>query len=289
LLDDYKKDLNEKKLNLDDDYIKFIRFAHHLIEKNGQGVVAMITNNSFLDGITHRRMRESLLQTFDHIYIVDLHGNSKRKERAPDGGKDENVFDIQQGVSITLLVRTDSGNRRKLGQVHHFDLYGDRESKYDWLEGHDALSTKWQPLDAPTPAFFFVPKDFALIKEYEHGLRLGTLFQTYGSGVKTERDRVSIHWTERDAKNAVDDFRNLSIEELRSKFDLHKDSRDWTVAGAKNDVIAHIDSKLFQTLQYRIFDVSYTWYSGQTRGFIGTPGYPRMRHFLKGENIGLIF
>lgn len=105
LIKDYKKDLNEKKLNLDDDYIKFIRYGQHFIEKNGEGVLAYISNNSFIDGVTHRRMRESLMETFDKIYILDLHGNSKKKETAPDGSKDENVFDIQQGVSINIFVK----------------------------------------------------------------------------------------------------------------------------------------------------------------------------------------
>jgi predicted helicase len=105
LIADYKKDLGEKKLNLDDDYIKFIRYGQHFIEKNGEGILAYISNNSFIDGVTHRRMRESLMETFDKIYILDLHGNSKKKETAKDGGQDENVFDIQQGVSINIFVK----------------------------------------------------------------------------------------------------------------------------------------------------------------------------------------
>ncbi len=105
LIKDYKKDLGEKKLNLDDDYIKFIRYGQHYIQKNGEGILAYISNNSFIDGVTHRRMRESLMETFDKIYILDLHGNSKKKETAPDGSKDENVFDIQQGVSINIFVK----------------------------------------------------------------------------------------------------------------------------------------------------------------------------------------
>ena len=114
LIKDYKKNLNERKINLDDDYIKFIRFSEHFIEKNKSGIVAMITNNSFIDGITHRQMRKHLLETFDDIYILDLHGNSKKKEKAPDGGKDENVFDIQQGVAISIFVRR-IGEKKSLG------------------------------------------------------------------------------------------------------------------------------------------------------------------------------
>ncbi len=288
LIDDYKKDLNEKKINLDDDYIKFIRFSHHLIDKNGQGIVAMITNNSFLDGITHRRMRESLLQTFDHLYVLDLHGNSKRKEQAPDGSKDENVFDIQQGVCIFLFVKTSAGKKKALGKVHHFDLYGKQEYKYNYLDNNDVTSTDWQELEAPKPGFFFVPKDFGLMGEYEKGLKLGDLFGVYGSGVKTERDRVSIHWTENDAKKSVEDFRTLSDQELRLKYDLGKDSRDWTVQGAKKDVKNKQETNLFKKILYRPFDTRFTWYSGQTRGYIGTPGFPIMSHLLSKNNISLL-
>ncbi len=105
LLKDYKKDLNEKKLNLDDDYIKFIRYGQYLIDKNGEGILAYISNNSFIDGITHRQMRKSLLETFDKVYIFDLHGNAKKKETCPDGSPDQNVFDIMQGVSINIFVK----------------------------------------------------------------------------------------------------------------------------------------------------------------------------------------
>ena len=133
LLRDYKKNLNEKKLNLDDDYIKFIRYGDHLIERTGEGILAYISNNSFIDGITHRQMRRHLLETFDKIYILDLHGNSRKKERSPDGSPDKNVFDIMQGVSINLFVKTGKKKKGDLGQVFHCDLFGERESKYEFL------------------------------------------------------------------------------------------------------------------------------------------------------------
>ena len=103
---DYKKDLNERNIQpLSDDYIKFIRFGQYFIEKNGSGILAYISNNSFIDGLIHRKMREELIATFDKIYILDLHGNSKKKETAPDGSADQNVFDIMQGVSINIFVK----------------------------------------------------------------------------------------------------------------------------------------------------------------------------------------
>ncbi len=131
LLKDYKRDLNEKKLNLDDDFIKFIRFGQWRIDRTGYGMLAFITNNTYINGITHRRMRQSLMGTFSDIYILDLHGSSKKKEKSPDGSKDENVFDIQQGVAIGLFVKrpkvTENAN------VHYAELWGLRESKYAYL------------------------------------------------------------------------------------------------------------------------------------------------------------
>src|SRR5690554_1092816 len=133
LIYDYKKNLNERKINLDDDYIKFIRYGQHYIQKNGSGVLAYISNNSFIDGITHRQMRKHLLETFDKIYILDLHGNAKKKEVCPDESPDQNVFDIMQGVSINIFVKTNKKKKTELGEVYHFDLQGKRNHKYETL------------------------------------------------------------------------------------------------------------------------------------------------------------
>lgn len=133
LIADYKKDLNEKKVNLDDDYIKFIRYGQYFIEKNGEGILAYISNNSFIDGTNHRQMRKELLKSFDKIYILDLHGNSKKKEKSPDGGPDQNVFDIMQGVSINIFIKNGNKKRETLGELYQYDIYGKREDKYSFL------------------------------------------------------------------------------------------------------------------------------------------------------------
>jgi predicted helicase len=133
LILDYKKDLNERKINLDDDYIKFIRFGQHFIDKNGSGILAYISNNSFIDGVTHRQMRKHLLESFDQIYILNLHGNAKKQEVCADGSPDENVFDIMQGVSVNIFVKTGKKNEKELGQVSYYDLQGKRELKYECL------------------------------------------------------------------------------------------------------------------------------------------------------------
>lgn len=181
LIKEYKKDLNERKINLDDDYIKFIRLSESLIEKNGSGIVAMITNNSFIDGVTHRQMRKHLLETFDSIYIVDLHGSSKKKEAALDGSKDENVFAIQQGVSISILVRKDS-KKKVYGAVYHAELYGKQKVKFEALNNATINNLDWKKLNYQEPYYFFVPKDFASSKDYEKGFKLSELFVISNTG-----------------------------------------------------------------------------------------------------------
>ena len=177
LIADYKKDLNERKINLDDDYIKFIRYGQYFIEKNGEGVLAYISNNSFIDGITHRQMRHELLKSFDKIYIIDLHGNSKKRETAPDGGIDQNVFDIMQGVSINLFVKTGNKKKDELGKVFHYDLYGKREQKYDFLKENDLSTIKLQKIPYDFQNYFFVPKDFANDEKYNTGFKIDELFK----------------------------------------------------------------------------------------------------------------
>ena len=284
LIKDYKKDLGERKINLDDDYIKFLRFAEHFIEKNGSGIVAMITNNSFIDGITHRQMRKHLLETFDDIYVLDLHGNSKKKEKAPDGGKDENVFDIQQGVAISIFVRKE-GEKNGLGTVYHSELYGRREDKFKALNESDLQTIKWRKLDYSEPYYFFVPKDFGMEEEYKVGFSLDNLCAINSSGVETQNDTVNIFFNQKEAVSVLNDF--LSLEEgiLKSKYQL-KDGRDWKVKTAKSDLMHN--EILNNLIQYRPFDIRATSYTGMTKGVMAYPRFEVMKNLVN-ENIGLIF
>jgi len=174
LLIDYKKNLNERKINLDDDYIKFIRYGQYYIEKNGSGVLAYISNNSFLDGITHRQMRKGLLKAFDKIFIIDLHGNSRINEASPDGSIDQNVFDIMQGVSINIFVKTGEKSKNQLGELHHQDFFGSREDKYYTLN-NSSFYKNYTILENKDPYYFFVPKDFTLEKKYRKGIKINEL------------------------------------------------------------------------------------------------------------------
>jgi predicted helicase len=284
LIKDYKTGLGERKINIDDDYIKFIRFAEHFIEKNKSGIVAMITNNSFIDGITHRQMRKHLLETFDEIYILDLHGNSKKKEKAPDGGKDENVFAIQQGVSINIFVRK-AGEKKGLGMVQHAEIYGKRDSKFKTLDEEDLQKIEWKKLDYSEPYYFFVPKDFGANQEYEKGFKLSELFIVNSNGIETQNDRVNIFFDEKEANLLLRNFTDFLETELVTMYFL-KDGRDWKVKTAKTDLINN--PVLINQLQYRPFDLRFVNYTGVTKGIMSYPRFEVMKNFVN-KNIGLIF
>lgn len=291
LIKDYKKDLNERKINLDDDYIKFVRYAEHYIEKNKSGIVAMITNNSFIDGITHRQMRKHLLETFDEIYILDLHGSAKKKETAPDGSKDENVFDIMQGVAISIMVKRSvvdakfTSNKNKFGAVKFAELYGKREDKFDFLNQSNLDVINWQNISLNPPYYFFVSKDFSLSNSYKTGFKVDDIFVDYNSGVQTKRDKVLIRFTNSEISTTIDDFLKLSINDLRSKYSLPADGRDWKIEWAKNDL--QKNDYTIQKIYYRPFDLRFTAYTGNSKGFIAYPREKTAKHFLK-DNLGLI-
>jgi len=275
---------NPKWLN--DDYVKFIRFAQWRIERTGEGVVGFIANNAWIDNPTFRGMRESLLFDFDEIYILDLHGNSKKKERAPDGGKDDNVFDIQQGVAIILLVKKPGGDK-KPAQVFHADLWGERGGKERYLRDNGLATTEWTELAPGAPSYFFVPRDNSLAEEYEAFWSVPKIFPVNSLGIVTSRDKLTIHWTKKQLAKTVKEFSSLPIEDARQHFRLGEDARDWKVSLAQEDLRKHTGESHIKSILYRPFDERFTWYSGKTRGFHCMPRQAVMRHMLAGENIGL--
>ena len=258
-IEDYKKGLNEKKINIDDDYIKFIRFAQYMVDKNQEGVVAYISNNSFVDGITHRKMRESLLRSFDSIYILDLHGNARKKETAPDGGKDQNVFDIMQGVSINIFVKTNKKKDNELGKVYHADLYGERKVKYNFLDDSDFGQVKWNELKYSGPYYFFVPKDFESSSEYEEGFQVTDLFKIYSAGIKTKVDNVATDFNKETLSERVRDIieSKYSLKEVISKFDL---SQKTTWEYNKVLEIKDFDPLKIVSFSYRPLDTRYIYF-----------------------------
>ncbi|MCB0539721.1 MAG: DNA methyltransferase, partial [Bacteroidetes bacterium] len=289
LIADYKKDLNEKSYNsLSDDYVKFIRYGQHYIEKNGSGVLAYISNNSFIDGIVFRQMRKHLLECFDKIYILDLHGNSKKKEISPDGSPDQNVFDIMQGVSINIFVKIGIKKKNDLGQVFKSSLFGRRTFKYEFLNSNGLNSLNWNIIKSSEPNHFFVEKDFKGEEEYLKGISVNELFTLNNVGVVTARDAFTLHFSKQSLFTTIQKFMSLTDEESRTYFGLGRDARDWKISNAKKDIEFHFPDKgLYTNLNYRPFDKRWTFYTGQSRGFHSYPRKDVMRHMLQ-NNLALI-
>ncbi|MBI2435014.1 MAG: N-6 DNA methylase [Candidatus Hydrogenedentes bacterium] len=294
------RERNPKWIN--DDYVKFIRFAQWRIERTGHGILAFISNHGYLDNPTFRGMRRSLMHTFDDIYLLDLHGSTKKREVAPDGGKDENVFDIQQGVAIGIFVRRATGKDKREATVWHADLWGVREvwerdkagrlqltgGKYATLNQGNVRRTAWTKVKPKAPQYLFVPQDTALLAEYEQGWRLTDAMPVNSVGVATARDKLTVHWAREIVWRTVKDFASLSPEEARSKYQLGKDSPDWKVAWAQADLKRTGPSRAhLSPLLYRPFDSRWTYYTGNSAGFMCRPRTEVMSHMLAGDNVGL--
>ncbi len=292
LIDAYKhvdgKSLEEKQVKwLHDDYVKFIRWAQWRIEKTGSGVVGFVTSHSYLDNPTFRGMRQSLMNTFSEIHILDLHGNSKKKEATPDGKTDKNVFDIQQGVAVVLLIKK-AGSQGPC-RVFHADVWGDRAGKYDWLETHDVSSTCWKKLAPRAPSYWFVPWNDDIEDEYCVAWDMQDVFPVNSVGIVTARDSLCIGWTDREIFDRVCDFASLSESEARKKYDLGKDARDWKVNLAQTDLKnTKLDHENVTRILYRPFDMRMTYYTGITKGFICMPMARVMKHMAGNDNVGLI-
>jgi predicted helicase len=278
---------NPKWLN--DDYVKFIRFGQWRIERTGYGVLAFVTNHGYLDNPTFRGMRQSLMKTFDDIYVLDLHGNSKKKESCPDGSKDENVFDIQQGVSINIFVKHPNGNKEK-ASVHHADLWGDRDYKYSWLKENDITTTQWTTLKPQSSFYLFVPQDNDLRAEYEQGWKITNIFPVNNTGIISKRDKLAFHFDKESVKKIVKDIFDLSESQIIQKYPLSSwKSRDGKVEYVKNSIVRNgLDDSKFIQILYRPFDKRWTYYTSMSKGFVAWPVYKVMQHMLAGKNLGLI-
>lgn len=264
LMDDYKKEpwgkqklqeQNSKRIN--DDYVKFIRFAESFIEKHNEWIVAYICPHGFLDNPTFRGMRWRILSTFDLIYTVDLHGNSKKKEVSPDGSKDENVFDIQQWVAITFFVKTNKKKKWELAQVYHHDVYGRRDIKYDWLNSKTLTSIEFSKLEYSAPNYFMVQKDFWLQKKYDSFVSVGQLFIKSSTWIQSHRDELVV---DIDKVKLIERIKNIFYNWKKDLNFILKESDSWNLDVAiKREKNINID--LFTEILYRPFDERYIYYS----------------------------
>jgi predicted helicase len=291
LIEDYKKEPGGKeKLKernpkwINDDYVKFIRFGQHFIEKNGEGILAFINPHGYLDNPTFRGMRWNLLKTYDKIYTIDLHGNSKKKETSTDGSIDQNVFDIQQGVSINFFVKTGKKKENELGKVFHFDLYGKREFKYDFLKDNSLKTVKYNELPNVAPNYFFVNKDFDAQLIYDKGFGINELFLLTNVGIVTSRDLFVIDDNKNIVEERIEDFFILDKNELQKKYKL-KENSSWKINEVKIKA-SFFDKNSICKISYRPFDEKFIYYNDH---FIERSRNELMQHLLKGENIGLVF
>jgi predicted helicase len=279
------KPLGEKNPKwLQDDYVKFFRFAQYKIEQVQEGIVAIITNHSFLDNPTFRGMRQSLMLTFDQLYFLDLHGNAKKKETSPDGSKDENVFDIEQGVAISILIKKKGVEKG----VFVADFYGKREQKYQTCLETEFRKTDWKKINPSPPFYLFQEQNQTLKPIYDKFWSVNEIFKVSGVGIVTGRDELTVHYTKEKLQDTINDFAKLPENEAREKYKLGSDSRDWQVKLAQNELIkTGLSPNNIQKISYRPFDIRFTYFTGKSKGFQCMPRGEVMKHMLS-ENVGLV-
>ena len=268
---------------LQDDYVKFLRFAQWKIQKAGRGVVGMITNHSYLDNPTFRGMRQSLMKTFNTIYILNLHGNSLKKETAPDGSKDENVFDIRQGVAICFMIKNDD---QQGCNVYYHDLFGERIPKNNWLEQHKVSPFKFEKIVPKEPYYFLIKRDTESIQNYLTWEKITEIFPENSVGIVTARDSFAVGFSEEVLRNRLNQFTNVTINDeiIENAYKL-KSKKNWNLSEIRKklsnkksiqDCIKHI--------AYRPFDYRYIAYD---HNLIERGRYDVMHNMLE-ENIGLL-
>jgi predicted helicase len=291
LVETYKRDCPElykpaQAKWLQDDYVKFLAFGQWRIECTGQGILGFITNHAYLDNPTFRGMRRSLMNTFTDIYILNLHGNTKKREIAPDGSKDENVFDIQQGVAIGIFIK--EMNKISPATVHYTDIWGLREGKYTALFETDISSTRWIELNPMEHFYLFVPQDTSLLSEYEQYWKFPDIMNQNGDpapGIVTTHDEFAISWTAEEAKSKVKQLLETACEdEARQIFRLCSQAQ-WNYERAKRQLFAGDWEKEIKPILYRPFDIRFTVYNSNV---VVHRRERVMRHMLAGKNLAFV-
>ncbi|UPA14311.1 type ISP restriction/modification enzyme [Borrelia turicatae] len=284
------KPLNEKAIiSLNDDYVKFIRFSEHKIESADEGLLGIITNNGFLDNIIFRGMRYHLLKTFDEIYITNLHGNLRKKEKTDDGSNDENIFDIQTGVAISIFIKyKDETKKNEFANVFYKSIKGKRLAKYEFLDTNDISSINFEQLKVNSPYYFFAKKNLDNENSYNKGISLKDIFSKYNIGVETNKDKIAIDFTKKELLKKLKDLAYLDEQTARNKYDLQTDSTDWQLPIVQRFLKAtNIDAKYVKKIAYRPFDNRFIYYT-ESKGVVARPCHKIMKHILNIDNIGLV-
>lgn len=271
LMERYKASVREEQniQPLSDDYIKFIRFAHDRIERTGSGIVAMITNHIFLNGLIHRGMREELFHSFDEIFIINLHGNSIVMEISPDGSNDENVFDIRQGVAISIFIKNQNvdGSETIEKKLFYSELWGSRNEKYSKLLNSSIENIKWTKIKTSAPYFFFVPKHFSFHDEYKEYYELSDLFLINSRGIETGRDEHLIQYNKKAIQEVIELISDSSITntEIEKLFGI-KSTSGWPATRLRKNLLeVGFNKKKIIKILYRPFDYRYTYFSNYLR------------------------
>jgi len=279
------KPLGEKKVWLQDDYVKFLRFAQWKIQKAGKGIVAMITNNGYLDNPTFRGMRQSLMKTFDSIYILDLHGNSLKRETTPEGGPDENVFDIRQGVVIALFIKKKIA---KTKTIKHEEYFGKREDKYSLLSVENICFDGYTDIQPDTPYYFYIPRETQNIQHYKKWPSLNEIFPKHVSGIVTARDSLAINFNQRELLRKVEMFHDekLNNETVRVALNL-SENYAWKIDHQRKEFQEVKDLRQYvKEFLYRPFDKRFIFYQSN---IVFRMRSDVMYHMLEGENLSLCF
>lgn len=276
--------LQERKHWLNDDYVKFMALAENMVEKNDEGILGFITNHGYLSNPTFRGMRWHLMKTFDEIYIIDLHGNSTKNEKSPDGNKDENIFNIQQGVAIIIAFRKKT-KKNELAKIFHFDLWGKKIEKIENLNLSSIEKIKWSILNPRTPNLFFAKcSSLKIEKEYEKGFGVDEIFLQNVSGIVTMGDSFAIASSKEKLKQRIERLliKPVTENELKTMFKLGKNYAKWLLSNLNNFVLK---DELFVPIDYRPFDTKWTYFNNK---IVWRYREKIMKHMLQGENISLI-
>lgn len=290
LIDDYRKEpnskerLKEQKTHIDNDYVKFIRLAQNIVEKSDKGIVSYITPRDYLYSPTFRGMRWNLLKNFDTLYIIDLNGDLRQNTNSKI--IDENVFDIQQGVSILIFIKNISKNS-DLARIYHCELIGNRESKFERLNALSISDIEFEEIKPNAPFYLFKPVNSRI--SAVNTFSISELFISCVNGIQTGRDILTIQNSKDEIIKVVNDFSQLDTEEARIKYNLGNDGRDWQVWGAQQDIINSVEISCATPILYRPFDIRWTYYTGEKgKGFLQCPRGKIMSNMVNKDNIALV-
>ncbi len=293
LIDVYKKEpnsdssLNERNTkHLNDDYVKFIRYAQYLIDKNKEGIVAYINPHGYLDAITMRGMRWSLLNSFDKVYVLNLHGNTNKGETCPDGSVDQNVFDIMQGVCINIFIKNKSHKKGNIATVYYTDLYGKRADKFEYLYDNNILTIEWKIITPQPPNYFLIPQNTILINQYQTGIKITELFPINCPGFTSHRDKFAVTCTREEIIQHFNDLTNQDItdEEIKTRYKL-KENDDWTINDCRSIMVRQNILKILTKCNYRPFDFKWCCLS---YGIMNRPRKEIVDNVLNKDNLCII-